>query len=77
MRAADDRRVVADESLFEMEDKVEKIVYSSHSSMPQNYESTLSNKELEDLVSYLITAATAPHPTEQPSKRRGKGNDGN
>jgi cytochrome c oxidase cbb3-type subunit 3 len=62
---------------FFSKDKVEKIVYSSHSSMPQNYESTLSTKELEDLVSYLITAAAAPHPMEQPSKRRGKGNDGN
>jgi cytochrome c oxidase cbb3-type subunit III len=55
--------------------KLATVLHTSHSSMPRNYESILNNKEIEDLVSYLITTASVPHPTE-PSKKRGKG-DGN
>jgi len=35
-------------------DLIARIEYSGHSSMPRDYESRLSSKELDDLVSYLM-----------------------
>jgi hypothetical protein len=43
--------------------------------MPKDYESKLSSKELEDLVSFLITTAADPHPTKPALKK--EANDGN
>jgi hypothetical protein len=37
--------------------------------MPDNYESTLSGLELDDLVSFLITTASTPNPLESSRKR--------
>jgi hypothetical protein len=44
--------------------------------MPKDYESRLSSKELEDLVSFLITTASAPHPSE-PVAKKGDDDDDN
>ena len=46
-------------------DQVAKIHYTEHSSMPTNYGDTLSSKELDDLVSYLITTAPATKPASK------------
>ena len=52
--------------------KLVSVRHTSHSSMPKDYESRLSNKEIEDIVSFLITTASTPHPPERSIK---KGND--
>lgn len=46
----------ADDGSFRLfrRDKIVRIEYSGHSSMPRDYESRLSSKELDDLVSYLL-----------------------
>lgn len=55
--------------------KLASIRHTSHSSMPTDYDSKLSNKELEDLVSFLITTAADPHPAKAAVKK--EDNDGN
>jgi putative heme-binding domain-containing protein len=39
-------------------DRITQVVYSGHSSMPQDYESRLSSKQLDDLVSYILKTAS-------------------
>ena len=40
-------------------DSIARVEYSGHSSMPRDYESRLSSKELDDLVSYLLKTGAA------------------
>jgi len=47
------------------------IRHTSHSSMPKDYESKLSSKEIEDIVSFLITTASTPHLPERSIKQGG------
>ena len=49
--------------------------HTAHSLMPRDYATRLSPKEMEDLVSYLISAASMPHPLEKASKKGGDDDD--
>jgi cytochrome c oxidase cbb3-type subunit 3 len=49
--------------------KLAGIRYTSHSIMPTDYESKLSSKELEDLVSFLITTASTSQSPERSTKK--------
>jgi len=44
-------------------DQIARVEYSNHSSMPRDYESRLSSKELDDLVSYILKTATEERKT--------------
>ncbi len=44
---------------FFYRDHLAHVEYGGHSAMPLDYKSRLSNKELDDLVSYILTAKTA------------------
>jgi len=57
--------------------KIASVRHTSHSIMPTDYESKLTNKELEDLVSFLITTASTPHPSEPAAKKNRRNNGGN
>ena len=50
--------------------KLASIRHTSHSIMPGDYESKLSGKEIQDLVSFLIATASTPHPVERSAKKR-------
>jgi cytochrome c oxidase cbb3-type subunit III len=39
-------------------DQVARVEYSNHSSMPRDYETRLTSKELDDLVSYIVKTAS-------------------
>jgi cytochrome c oxidase cbb3-type subunit 3 len=52
-----------------------RILHTARSSMPRDYETRLTKKELDDIVSFLITTASTPHPSE-PSMPKGA-HDGN
>ncbi len=50
--------------------KLASVVHTSHSIMPNDYGSKLSSKELEDLVSFLVTTAVStPHPPARSNRR--------
>jgi putative heme-binding domain-containing protein len=49
--------------------------HTAHSIMPSDYEATLSSKELEDVVSFLITTASVPRPIERGSTKRSHDGD--
>ena len=44
-------------------DQVARLEYSNRSSMPRDYETRLSSKELDDLVSYILKTASAESKT--------------
>jgi putative heme-binding domain-containing protein len=50
--------------------KLASIQHTDRSIMPTDYESRLSSKELEDLVSFLITTASPSQPGEHSPKRK-------
>jgi cytochrome c oxidase cbb3-type subunit III len=50
--------------------RLASVQYTSESLLPKDYGSRLSPKELDDLVSFLITTAAQANPTEKPAKRR-------
>ncbi|MCU1226912.1 MAG: cytochrome c class [Edaphobacter sp.] len=50
--------------------KLANVRHTTHSIMPKDYGSKLSSKELEDLVSFLITTASAPDPSSRSTKKR-------
>ena len=39
-------------------DQIARVEYSNHSSMPRDYETRLTSKELDDLVSYILKTAS-------------------
>ncbi|MEO6910393.1 MAG: c-type cytochrome [Edaphobacter sp.] len=49
--------------------KLASIDHTSHSTMPRDYESKLSSKEIDDLVSFLITTASTSNASERPAKK--------
>jgi len=49
--------------------KLASVRHTSYSIMPKDYESKLSSKELEDLVSFLITTASTSHPSVHSAKK--------
>jgi len=53
--------------LFFLKSDIERLQYNSQPLMPSNYSSTLSPKDLDDLVSFLITSARTSEP-ELPGK---------
>ena len=55
--------------------KLASVRHTDHSIMPDDYESKLSSKEIEDLVSFLITTASTPHPVEHSTKRKDDDDD--
>lgn len=44
---------------------IARVEYSGHSLMPDDYESKLSSKEIDDLVSYLLKAGAPDHASNQ------------
>jgi cytochrome c oxidase cbb3-type subunit III len=60
---------------FYQKAKIASVRHTSHSIMPTDYESKLTNKELEDLVSFLITTASNPNGAESPVRKRRPKND--
>jgi putative heme-binding domain-containing protein len=54
-----------------VKDGLKKLVRTEHSLMPTDYGTRLSQKELDDLVSYLVRSAT---PIDPASRRRRRGN---
>jgi len=54
---------------------LKSVRHTAHSIMPGDYEATLSSKELEDVVSFLITTASAPRPSERGSTKRHRDDD--
>jgi putative heme-binding domain-containing protein len=57
--------------------KLASVHHTLHSSMPKDYESKLSSKEIENLVSFLITTASAPHPSTVATKKGDDDDDDN
>ena len=49
--------------------KLASVHHTSHSTMPKGYESKLSSKEIDDLVSFLITTASTSNASERPAKK--------
>lgn len=49
--------------------KLTSVHHTSHSTMPKDYESKLSSKEIDDLVSFLITTASTSNASERPAKK--------
>jgi len=53
---------------FLQKSDLQNIEHPSQSLMPTNYRERLTSTELNDLVSYLMNAVSAPHPASNPTQ---------